>query len=121
MMFRPHYQIHTFAGGGTQFEKKDVLDPLKKFLAHHNISPEIVTDVSFYGNSISIELKKGCAKEHGKEMNSAFGVLSTSKYSYSLSEVDDKITCWVPFLEDIVEANNKHLFELYNQNRPGKF
>lgn len=103
---------------GTHFEKKDVLDPLKSFLDHHNIPSEIVNDVSFFGNSIYVKLKKGSAKEHSNEMNSAFKTLPTSSFSYSLSEIDDRISFWVPFLEDIVEANNKYQFELWRQNNP---
>ena len=107
-MFRPHYQIHTPSGPGTHFEKQDILDPFKKFLARHSIPAEIVQDVSFSGNAIYVKLKKGSANEHGNEMDAVFKTLSTSKFAYSLMRSMDLISCWVPFLEDIVEANNQN-------------
>ena len=51
-MFRPHYQIYTQGSIGTQFEKKDVLDPVKSFLDRNGIPSEIVEDVNIFYNDI---------------------------------------------------------------------
>lgn len=111
-MFRPHYQIHTPGGNGTHFEKKDVLDPIKNFLERHNIPSEIVQDVSFSGNAIYVKLQQGSAKQYGEEMDAVFKPLSTAKFSYALMRSSDMISCWVPFLEDVVEANNLSQYRL---------
>lgn len=123
-MFRPHYQIYTQGSIGTRFEKKDVLDPVKSFLDRHGIPSEIVVDVSFCYNCIYIELKKGSVDKYGNEMKFAFDALP-SPQGYGLLAVDrwkeDLIECWAPFLEDIVEANNKHKFEQFMKGELNPF
>ena len=83
-MFRPHYQIYTQGSIGTQFEKKDVLDPVKSFLDRNGIPSEIVEDVNIFYNDISVKLKKGSVAQYGREMELAFKNLPSSSYSYSL-------------------------------------
>lgn len=120
-MFRPHYQIHTTSGNGTHFEKRDILNPIKKFLARHDIPSEIINDVKFSGNDIYVKLKKGSIDEYGERVKSAFNTLKSSSFSYSLmcsENIDDMIYCWVPFLENIVEANNIYEFELLSKDQP---
>lgn len=110
-MFRPYYRIHTPAEKGTHFEKQDILQPLKEFLDRHDIPSEIVNDVSFWGNNIYVKLRKGSIDEYCIQINTALKPLRSSKYSYSLrdkSATEDVLSCWAPFIEDIVEANNKH-------------
>lgn len=106
-MYRPHFQVSTSQIQGTPFKKEDVLDPIKAFLDRHSVPSEIVKNVRFSGNNIYVSLEEGSITKHGAAMKSAFNPLSTAKYSYALQD-NDVLYFWVPFLEDVVEANNKH-------------